>query len=175
MKHLFYLLIFHCHLLQAGADYTRPICSSLYSNIGVESKITAEAARVEAEKILNAKMSAKFPDLKIILQDPDSFVSQMEKRFEAQKKITPDNPYLFDYSEIALPLFRKMHQGIIDKISELQGNKKYSKAELETAFNFLHDLEKDIAKKLATGKINYQDTVHLGFFYGNAIGHFGSV
>ena len=187
IKLLFILITyFQVHSLWAGADYSRPVCANLYKAIGIESNIVSDATRIEAETLLNTKMSSKVPDLKVILKDPDEFVATMEARFEAQKKLTPNNPYLFDYTEIAFPLFKKMNKGVSEKLVELKAireklktegmfsalKKTYPEDELNTTIKYLEDLEKDIGKKIADGKINYQDTVELSFFYGNAIGHF---
>lgn len=173
-------------LLWAGADYSAPVCSSLYRAVGLEAKVANQAERINAEKLLNDQMSEKFPDLKVILKDPDEFVSTMEQRFQAQKKLTPNNPYLFDYSEVSLPVFKKMDAGIADKLTELKAikeklktegkfsslRKKYPEEELDTTIKYLEDLKKDISQKISEGKINYQDSIQLSYFYGNAIGNF---
>ena len=191
MKRLFSLLIFCVIFLQnsfvyAGADYSRDICITLYRSLDGTLPVFTEEELINAQKTLYAKLSKKFPDLKIILDDPDEFIATMEKRFEAQKLLTPDNPFLFDYSEIGLPVFKKMNKGLLAKIEELKNIKiqlksknklsslarKYPEDEIDANLKFLEEIQAEINQKLSTGKIDYKNTIELSSFYGQAMGNF---
>jgi hypothetical protein len=179
-------LLIKANLLFAGADYSRPICTSLYRAIGPSIENASITERQAVQNLLNNKLSEKFPDLKIILKDPDEFIATMENRFNAQKLLTPENPYLFDYTEVALPVFKKMDKGIADRLEELKAiqeklktegifsslKKKYPEDELKTSIKYLEELKQEISAKISAGKVNYKDTVELSYFYGPVMGHF---
>lgn len=46
-------------------------------------------------KSRNEILSKRYPQLDFVFKDPEAFVTLMKSRFEAQKKITPEDPRLF--------------------------------------------------------------------------------
>jgi hypothetical protein len=136
--------------------------------------------RDHAYEILNTDIASQFsePELKWILNDPDQFMAEIEKRFEAQKALTPKTPYQSDYSEFGLPLLKDMDRQLVTKIDQLRSFKvkKESNAklvhEIEVAINYLSDLAIEVDSHLVAAKISYQDLYEGSYFFSRAIGHF---
>jgi hypothetical protein len=133
-----------------------------------------------AYKTLNSDIAAQFPqpELQWILKDPDHFVSEIEQRFEAQKALTPNTPYQFDFSEFGTPLLKDMKSQLNTKVDQLQAlklkkisNKKLGQ-EIDTATSYLNDLSKEVDAHLASEKISYQDLYEVSYFFSRAMGHF---
>lgn len=137
---------------------------------------------ISAYQTLNAQMARKYPELDTILKDPKAFYDEMSGRFIKQKKITPETPYQFDYSEIGMPLIREMETDLAQKIDALKTIKdrlkgsglftKYRAEELDTGLKYLGDLLTENAEYVRRGSITYQELYEFSYFFSRAIGHF---
>lgn len=143
-----------------------------------------------AYQAVNARLSKKYPVLKVVLEDPEVFIKDIEGRFNAQKIITPERPYGFDYSELGLPALEKMTTEIKLKISEFEKSieelqtqtglfafikapfRSKKIADYEMASELLKDIDGEIATYLQKGSVDYQGLYEVSYFYSRAIGHF---
>lgn len=150
-------------------------------------QITAEErAAYEAN---NAEMAARYPGMAMVLQDPDAFMGEMRNRFEEQKKLTPDDPYSFDFSEYGVPFLKKLGPVLDKEIAEVKAELERlddgqfafpawmtgKGAELEdhqVALDFLNDLKKESAEHVEKGTVSYRRLQELGHFASHALGHF---
>lgn len=171
-----------------GADYTTKLGAGVFDQAGGAAAKTANPEKYldDVQKAYNENLVKRFPDLDYVLKDPDAFMKTMDERFAAQKKLTPDNPHLFDYSEVGMPMLKFMEKSLIEKIDELtevkrliesgeataKMKKTYPLDELNTNLNFLQDLMKETGERLKEGKINYKDTVELSSWFSQAVGNF---
>lgn len=161
-----------------GADYQAPVGRTIWERSGGNVD--------EAQRLYGEEMARKFPDLAFLLRDPDQFARTMDERFAAQKLLTPNDPHLFDYHEVGIPLLHYMEKKIPEKIQELtrirdalragtadaRTRRFYPLAEVETNLSFLEDLMKETNEKLAAGKITYKDTVELSAWFSQAVANF---
>lgn len=143
-----------------------------------------------AYQAVNERLSKKYPILKDVLQDPEIFIKNIEGRFAAQKLLTPERPYGFDYSEIGLPALEKMASELKLKINEFSvsiaeleaktGVFSFLKApfrskkiaDYEIAVEYLKEVEAEIGSYLQNGAVDYQNLYEISYFYSRAIGHF---
>lgn len=132
----------------------------------------------------SALFSNPFPSLNPVLRDPDLFFLKMTERYEQQKNITPDNPHLFNYSEIGLPALKWMNQSAISQLSAIRIHQhmlksksvdhlvKIKKEDLDIAEIWLKDLLAEIDSYIQNRKVSYYDTLRLSNYYSRAISHF---
>jgi hypothetical protein len=160
------------------------------SALRVASHSFIDLAQLErTEQALNDRLVKRFPSLAIVLRDPDQFFATMEARFNERKRLHPDDPYGFDYSEVGMPLVRDMKHNLELKITELErilndkkqattlGRlspklRKYSTKELQIALKYLADLSKEAEAYVEQGSVSYEKLIHFSSFYGRAVGHF---
>lgn len=166
--------------------FTSPAIASLLCQQVLKGKATHE---------VNQKMVEKYPDLEFLLKDPVSFKEEMQRRFKEQKKLDPENPHRFDFSEIGLTELRIVRKMIPEEIAELkqrliaietrQNTKSVSnqlkglvlrdqqkKMELEIGLKFLDALLKETNFHLKKGKIDYLSFNEIAYFYARATGWF---
>ncbi len=122
----------------------------------------------------NRFMSDKYPKLSIVLKDPDQFFSTMRERFHAYRAIHINDPYMFDYSEIGIPLVADIATNLDRKILELQNNSNSSikPREIIVATQYLRKLKEESQRILSRGSVGYIELMHFQYFYSRAIGHF---
>jgi hypothetical protein len=161
-----------------GADYSAPVGHEIWAEAGGDLD--------RPQKLYNENLTRKFPELSYLLSDPDKFAKTMDERFAAQKLLTPDNPHLFDYSEVGLPLLNYMKTSLAERTAGLKEIRRlikegkadartrriYPLPELETNIAFLDDLAKETQEKLIEGKINYKDTVEMSAWFSQAVANF---
>jgi len=122
-----------------------------------------DAQEVAAYEAANDALAGKYPTLDVVLKDPDKFVSTMEARFDAQKKLTPANPYAFDFSEYGLPVMKQISAALDKEIAE--AGTAHPK---EVAY--FQELKADVDGHLAKGSIDYRRTQELAYFSAEALG-----
>ncbi len=161
---------------------TEDPCLNLFSSIAPSGARTAERY-AHATEILNKQLADKYTGvIHTIAADPDAFVADIEKRFAAQKLLTPQTPYKFDYSDVGLPLLRDMDGQLTTKIGQLTKiraealakNPGKDVSELDTALSYLGDLQKETKGYLSKGKVNYDDLFMVSSYFSRAYGHFDS-
>lgn len=146
---------------------------------------------------LNKKMSEKYPQFDFMLKDPEIFLKEMRARFENQKRITPDTPLRFDFSELGIPELKVITEKISEEIKELREKtfqlsashiyqnpnkltdfitlftrKQNSMKELSIGIQYLKDLQAEIHQILEKGKIDYLKFNEIAYFYARASGYF---
>ncbi len=123
---------------------------------------------------LNSFMSAKYPKLAKVVKDPDAFLVEMRGRFNEYKKLHPDSPHGFDYSELGLPLVRDLAANLDKKIEELTGfrGSRIGDAERMVGLQYLKDLKAESDAILKEGAVGYRKLIEFSYFYSRAIGHF---
>jgi hypothetical protein len=149
----------------------------------------SESLKANYEK-RNGILSERYPDLKFVFKDPEAFVTTMKARFEAQKKITPEDPRLFNFPEVAptmrdvqtdLVKFReevvadlkKQKASLRNRVALKVKGKESSKVEMDTkVIEYIDKLQKDIEQMITTGKYPYRDSVHAVYFYSRIRGIF---
>lgn len=77
------------------------------------------ATPLTATQILNQDLAERFPGLASMLQDPEAYYERINKEFQEQKRLTPDDPYSFDFSEFGMPLITDIQGWLKQQISEL--------------------------------------------------------
>jgi hypothetical protein len=130
-----------------------------------------EPHEVAAYEAANRALVGKYPTLDVVLKDPDRFVADMSARFDAQKKLTPTNPYAFDYSDYGLPVMKGISAAVEKEIAEVEKGTDHP-AERAKGVAYLKELKADIDGHLSTGEISYRRTQELSYFVSEALGHF---
>jgi hypothetical protein len=167
---LFGLIIGFSHDVMAQAK-----CEDLFSIVGGDS----------AYERRNTKLAEKYPKFKTMLSDPQKYFNDITARFEAQKRITPENPYAFDFSDWAQPLFTEMHSLLVTKRADLAREyekmnsgsfKQYwngkKRGQVEIGLQFFDQLLTEIETHQSNGFVSYRDTFELSYFYSRASGLF---
>lgn len=143
---------------------------------------------------LNELMTKRYPQLEQLLQNPNSFFETYRQRFHAQKEVTPEHPYRFDFSEMGLPLVRDIDKylevkidSVTKELAEFQAqrasrhslsrlvrskfdNKKQKN--LETYIEYLKALRGESQEILEAGSVSYERIVEFSYFYNRAAGRF---
>ena len=134
-----------------------------------------------AYQALNQTMSGLFPTLERALTDPDAFKADLSKRFQEQKKLHPEAPYDFDFSDYAVPVMKQVGQAINKEVKELHRDikqfegKLFSKKKIEdrkVGLQYLNDLREEINDRVERNDFSYRRTQELGYFAACALGHF---
>lgn len=150
----------------------------------------------------NAQQAEKNPAIANVLRDPDGFMDDMKARFEEQKRLTPDDPYSFEFGDYGVPVLRDIDKALEAEIttlklkkrnSEFQGSTERSSLlasaslqglvgwlthdpervkELETGLQFLTALKTDIGGHLDNDSVSYRRLNELSYFSAQALGHF---
>lgn len=136
----------------------------------------------------NAEMAKKYPGLALVLKDPDAFLAKMSQRFDEQKKLTPNDPYSFDFSEYGVPFLKTLGDKIGGKIEALKAEQE----QLQNTFflspaalgrtekikdrgvgiEFLHALKNESDQLSEGGQVSYKRIQEIGHFASYALGHF---
>lgn len=173
------LLVMTAILAASTPAFSAPMCSSVFQT---------------STEQLNDLMSNRYPQLSVMLKDPTSYFELYKKRFEEQKRLTPETPYHFDFSEMGMPLVVDINQYLEAKITTVKADmsafqtKRDSRNKIsrlirskfdgkkqkdfETYIAYLTDLQKEAQTILATGHISYQRLVEFSYFYNRAAGRF---
>lgn len=150
------------------------VSMSAHGKSGAPSLVTAEE-QAEYER-WNGVLATKYKDLAFMLRDPEQFLVDMRARFDAQKAITPADPYAFDFSELGMSGVKTMHEELVKRLPALRerASKARGKAaeRLETGVRFYEDLEKDFSAVLTQGSVSYRRIHELAYFYSRAVGPF---
>lgn len=143
-----------------------------------------------AYRAINKRLADKYPVLKSVMKDPEEFILTTRAKFEAQKLLTPDNPYGFDYSELGMPALESMNTEITEKVVNFKARVAELEAktgvwaylttpfrakkikEYEIAMQYLDDVQREIQGYLMAGKVDYKNLYEISYFYSRAIGHF---
>jgi hypothetical protein len=138
----------------------------------------------------NQQMAAEYPAFAQILKDPDAFMSDMKQRFADQTKLTPNDPYSFDFSEYGVPVMKDLGaklgkelisekaklQDLHDKkpglLDELLGTAKKKTKDLQTGIQFVSELKNEVDGLASNGKVSYRKLQELSFFGARALGSF---
>ncbi len=178
----------------AAATLQRGALWAVKGNVAVPSSgsktlppaLTITTQEKQAYALANAPLVAKYPAFAKLFGDPAGFVKDMQSRFETQKKLTPDTPYRFDFSDVGIPEMEGFSKALDQELVKV----KQELTTLEDSFRplrFLHDrsiiehqkglelltaLKKDVDGHVKSGKVDYQRTIELGFFVAGALGHF---
>ncbi|MES2802178.1 MAG: hypothetical protein V4654_06770 [Bdellovibrionota bacterium] len=145
--------------------------SALASPVGMCSGLF-----VSDTEFLNQQMSQHYPHLKFVVENPDVFVAKMRERFNEQKIKTPNDPYMFDYSELGMPLVKDLVKDLdtwkaeLDvKISKQSLNKdlfsRHQVKEMQILSDYSTALSKEAAGYLLTGKVTYKQIIEFAYFY----------
>lgn len=183
------------------------ILSGVASYFGITRPVTARAARGELKPLpetcpcvmtiledpcmnqkeeacyqaLNRHLTGQYETLDQVFADPDRFRKDIEARFEAQKSITPEDPYAFDFSDYGVPVLKQIGVAVDKEIKELHGEvgtlrskrfKKKDVREREVGLQYLSDLKGEISERVRTGDLSYRRLQELGYFASCILGHF---
>lgn len=177
-----------------------PMCGSIFTeNLGPRvqdtQKTTKTPEMIRNELLTNYKnrneiLSKRYPQLDFVFKDPEAFVQTMKSRFEAQKKITPEDPRLFDFPEAAstmkeirtdLEQFRmeisseyaKSVNGAKNIISVILRKKQTEKIQtLRKMMDYIDKLHGDIDGMISSNKYPYRDTVYSLYYYSRVRGFY---
>lgn len=146
---------------------------------------TEEKAAYDAN---NVEMAAKYPGLAVVLKDPDAFIGTMRQRFDEQKKLTPNDPYSFDFSEYGVPFLKNLGDKIGGKIEALKAEQEqlhntfflspaaFGRSEKikdrGVGIEFLQALKSESDKLSEGGQVSYKRIQEIGHFASYALGHF---
>ena len=139
-------------------------------------------------------MVRRYPQLQSMVKDPDAYFEKVNKQFKEQKKLTPDHPYSFDFSEFGLPLAKDIQGYLTNQLARLkeeqtQFQEKVSKrkavmatalrpfdkrklAEYELYTKYLSELKAEADSIVADNKVSYFHIVEFSYYYARAAGRF---
>ena len=160
--------------------------------------ISAEDAAIHAKR--NALQAKKNPVLMDLMTDPRAFKKKLEARFEAQKALTPNDPYSFEFGDYGVPVLEDLDAALGEEIEILKkksgatlkgtGEKTGLMAaagavfsalnpfahirnkKLDTGIKYLNDLKKEVGGHLDKDSISYKRLNELSYFSARALGHF---
>ena len=134
-----------------------------------------------AYKALNQTMSGLFPTLEKALTEPDAFKADLNNRFQEQRRLHPEAPYDFDFSDYAVPVMKQVHDAIGKEIKELHQDvrtlegKRFTRRKVDdrkVGLLYLNDLKEEIYDRIERNDFSYRRTQELGYFAACALGHF---
>lgn len=125
---------------------------------------------------LNQQMAQRYPQLKIVVENPDFFVATMRERFNNEKAKNPNNPYMFDYSELGMPLIKDLTKDLNiwqtelnSKLANYEQNKSiinnFKAKETKILLNYSRALSQEAHKYVLADKISYKETIEFSYFY----------
>ncbi len=160
--------------------------------------ITAEQKAVHDKA--NAKQASQNEAVAMVLQDPRAFKKDLEARFQAQKAITPEDPYQFEMKDYGIPVLQDIEGHLsaeIEKLQEKMGLTPRASAEktgIKAAFGaigdmfnpfkwmadknydvglkYLKELKADIGGHIKSDSISYRRLQELASYSATALGHF---
>jgi hypothetical protein len=127
------------------------------------------AGEVAAYDSANQALVSRYPTLDVVLNDPDAFVTTMEARFDEQKKLTPANPYAFDFSEYGLPVMKQVSAALAKEIREASHGAGDPDQRLK-AVGYFRTLKSEIDRHVAGGSISYRRSIELAYYASEALG-----
>lgn len=187
-------------LLHAAA----PQCQSIFKQeetLGKSSETELQSEKKASNQALreqlnenyqnrNATLSKRYPTLEFVFKDPEAFVKSMKQRFEEQKKITPEDPRLFNFPEASSTMkeirvdLEKFRQEIIielqsekksiqNRASHLVLSQRSSKVETMTkSLQYIKKIQADIDAMITSNNYPYRDTVYTLYYYSRIRGIF---
>lgn len=148
----------------------------------------------------NLKQAEQHDILAKVLHDPRAYKKELQSRFEAQKAVTPQDPYQFEFGDYGVPVLKDIEvqlDGEIEKLHEKMGLTPKSSAEAtgikaafaaigdlfnpfhwmadknyEVGLKFLQELKADIAGHVKDGSVSYRRLQELASYSATALGHF---
>lgn len=138
----------------------------------------------------NEILVKRYPQLEFVFRDPEGFVKTMQSRFEAQKKITPEDPRMFNFPEakvtmqeirVDLEKFRQeltvelqtQKETFRNRLSHLVLHRRATKVEtLTKTLKYINKLQTDIDRMVTADHFPYRDTVYTLYFYSRVRGLF---
>lgn len=184
-----------------AAHAQAPLCADIFSTQSATLKLAPEAPqKATAEQIKaaletnyqnrNAILVKRYPKLEFVFKDPEAFVQTMKSRFEAQKKITPEDPRLFHFPEAAstmheikadLAQFRQelivelqaQKASLRNRLSHTVLGKRSAKVEAITkVLQYTGKLQRDIDTMISSDNYPYRDTIYTLYYYSRIRGIF---
>ncbi len=166
-----------------GPEAREPIAPSLLAVLDQPLSPGPEVCAKEdaAYRALNESLSGKYPTLERAMADPDAFKEDLRGRFEAQKELTPEDPYTFDFSDYGVPVLQQIGVAVAKEIKELQvdikdlDGRSFSRKKIEdrqVGLQFLGELQDEISQRVESGDLSYRRTQELGYFSALALGYF---
>jgi len=158
------------------------------SNIEPRGKRETKTRLATASRELGKPLLARYPGLERLIRQPDRFMRTMKGRFAAQRRKDPSHPYAFDYTEVGMPVLMEIRDNLQARLPSLEqaagrqqtklGSRllpkltQRRKRQLEVGIEYLKALEAEVSAALEDGRVTYQDTYELCYFFSRAIGHF---
>jgi hypothetical protein len=178
MKQLLFSFIAGIAVVLLSGLGSQALAQSTCAEIFATPKMTAYETQ-------NLKLAKAYPKFKTMLSDPQKYFNDMTARFEIQKKLSPESPYDFEFSEWALPLFSEMHGLLTIKRAEVAGelsrmssgqlgrlwNRKKI-ADIKVGLEFYDLLLQELESHQKKGFVTYRETFELSYFYSRASGLF---
>ncbi len=135
-----------------------------------------------AYRAANRALVGKYPTLDKVLADPDKFVAEVQRRFAAQRKLDPKRPYKFQFGDYGLPVLKAWTPMIDAEIAKLEGQlaarrpwapwRAWSVADRQETVAHLKELRTEVQRHLASGKVDYQRLLELGYYVSRAMGRY---
>ncbi len=141
-----------------------------------------------ASRELAKPLLVRYPGLEKLIRSPDRYLRRMKGRFAAQRRRDPTHPYAFDYTEVGLPVLTEIRDNLRGRLGPLQraAQEQRSKArrklfpklaqrrmrQLDVAIEYLEALEAEVSAAIEDGRVTYQNTYEICYFFSRAIGHF---
>lgn len=160
--------------------------------------ITPEQRRIH--DAANAQQAEKNPFLAGVLRDPGAFKKDLEARFAQQKRLTPEDPYQFEFGDYGVPVLKDIDEMLSLEIAELAAKRDKGltgtgfRAAVSAAFGaigdlfnplrwskdpnkdqgiaYLKELQGEVRSHIAADSISYRRLQELGHWSATALGHF---
>ena len=148
----------------------------------------------------NVKQADQNSAVAMVLRDPRAFKKDLEARFQAQKAITPEDPYQFELKDYGIPVLQDIEGHLsaeIGKLEEKMGLTPKTAAErtgVKAAFaaigdffnpfqwmadknydvglKYLKELKADVGGHIKDDSISYRRLQELAAYSATALGHF---
>lgn len=161
-------------------------------------EITKELLDQKAYVDTNLKFSEKYPNFEAILKDPKDYFESIKVRFIAQKALTPNDPYRFDFSEYGMPVIKELRIQLdikegefiadIDRLKLADENsmapewfkasfpqlfaKKKLLEDQQLGLKYLEEVKLELDSYLKHQAIDYRALQEISFFYSRMAGMF---
>ena len=161
-------------------------------------EITKELLDQKAYVDTNIKFAEKYSNFEAILKDPQDYFEKIKGRFIAQKALTPNDPYRFDFSEYGIPVIKELRSQIdlkeedyLKNIEQLKNadEKTLAPAWFKTRFpnlfarkkllqdqelglKYLSEVKMELDSYLEAQFIDYRALQEISFFYSRMAGVF---
>ncbi|GEM_PF-6100037 len=200
---LFLVLAVPLLLAPLGAQAQAPLCSNIFASVvstPAADLLSARYTLAKPEQLRgdlfknyrhrNDVLSKRYPKLAFVFNDPELFINTMKERFEQQKKLTPEDPRLFNFPEAAatmheikedLGLFRaelinqlQFHKkSLRNQIAHSLLNKRSSPVEtINKVLRYVGKVERDIQHMVDSNTYPYRDTIYTLYYYSRIRGFF---